>query len=102
MNGILTIRPRVRKRLLCHHDYRPIRKELGSALPGRGLRLQLVAEVMRPAAELVLDCRDARRHVDQHAQEHAFSAAPPATRPWMRRVPRPDSACTFDMPAREF
>jgi hypothetical protein len=53
-------RPRVRQRPLCHRDYPLIRRELGSVVRGCGLRLPLVAELKREAAELVLDDANAR------------------------------------------
>ena len=44
---------------MCHRDRRLMRGELGSVVRGRGLRLPLVAEFKRPAAESVLDCVNA-------------------------------------------
>ena len=56
----VSARPRVRNRSLCHRDYRLIGRELGSVLRGCGLRLPLMAELKREAAELVLDGTNAR------------------------------------------
>jgi hypothetical protein len=60
--GLRRPRLRVGKYLSRHRDYRLIRRELGSVARGRGLRLPLVAEFKRPAAESVLDCANARAH----------------------------------------
>jgi hypothetical protein len=45
---------------LCHRDHRLIRRELASVVRGCGLWLPLAAEIKHPAAELVLDCANAR------------------------------------------